>query len=110
MRTPARATLAFAFALKVFAQGHKKALDRDYSLLRENENWSFLADSASRNDFWDPIKYVPLGTHGSYVSLGGEVRESFEQVGNDNWGRQNFTNAFFMPLFNCTNARNQLLK
>jgi hypothetical protein len=100
MRTAARATLCLAAALKLFAQAaNTTAPDREYSLLRENEDWSFLSDSANRDDFWDPIKYIPLGSNGSYVSLGGEVREVFEHVGNDNWGKQNYTNAFFLQRY-----------
>ncbi len=34
--------------------------DRNYKLLREDENWTFLRDRALRQDFWDPIKYIPL--------------------------------------------------
>src|ERR1700722_13946720 len=104
MKTAARVTLCLAAVLKLFAQADTNpdttadttAPDRGYSLLRENEDWSFLSNSANRDDFWDPIKYIPLGTNGSYVSLGGEVRECFEQVGNDNWGKQNYTNTFFL--------------
>jgi hypothetical protein len=99
MRTSARGTLCLAATLKLFAQADTAAPDRQYSLLRENEDWSFLADSANRDDFWDPIKWIPLGTNGSYVSLGGEVREAFEQVGNDNWGKQDYTNTFFLQRY-----------
>jgi hypothetical protein len=103
MRTAARITLGLVAALKLFAQAATNAgttaPDRDYSLLRENEDWKFLSDSANRDDFLDPIKYIPLGTNGSYVSLGGEVRETFEQVENDNWGKQNYTNTFFLQRY-----------
>ena len=75
------------------------AASRSYNLLRENDDWSFLSDPANRDDFWDPLKYIPLGSNGSYVSLGGEVREAFEQVGNDNWGKQNYTNTFFLQRY-----------
>jgi hypothetical protein len=34
--------------------------DRSYRLLREDEDWSFLADPKLRQDFWDPIKYIRL--------------------------------------------------
>ena len=34
--------------------------DRSYKLLREDEDWSFLRDPSLRQDFWDPIKYIPL--------------------------------------------------
>jgi hypothetical protein len=99
MRKAVQATLCLAAALKLFAQADTRAPDREYSLRRENEDWSFLSNSANRDDFWDPIKYVPLGTNGSYVSLGGEVREAFEQVGNDNWGKQNYTNTFLLQRY-----------
>jgi hypothetical protein len=99
MRTAARATICLATALKVFAQADTIAPDRQYSLLRENEDWSFLSNSSNRDDFWDPLKYIPLGTNGSYVSLGAEVREVFQQVGNDNWGKQNYTNTFFLQRY-----------
>jgi hypothetical protein len=85
--------------MKLFAQADTTAPDRIYSLLRENEDWGFLSDPAKRDDFWDPIKYIPLGSSGSYVSLGGEVREAFEQVGNDNWGKQKYTNTFFLQRY-----------
>jgi len=66
-----------------------------YSLLRENEDWSFLKDTSLRQDIWDPLKYVRLGPDDWYLTMGGEVREVFEQVGNDNWGKQRYTNTFF---------------
>ena len=53
---------------------------RTYSLLRENEDWSWLANPALREDYLDPIKYLPLGRNGWYVTLGGEIREVLEQV------------------------------
>jgi hypothetical protein len=70
--------------------------DRNYSLLREDEDWSFLKDPALREDFWDPIKYIPLRSRASdwYLTIGGEAREVWEQIGNDNWGQQPFWNAY----------------
>jgi hypothetical protein len=72
---------------------------RTYSLLRESEDWSFLRDPGLREDVWDPIKYIPLWRNEWYVTIGGEVREVFEQVGNDNWGKQRYTNAFFLERY-----------
>ena len=72
---------------------------RTYSLLREDENWSFLKDPSLRQDFWDPIKYIPLGPEGWFLTIGGEAREAFEQVGNDNWGKQPYTNTFFLERY-----------
>jgi Alginate export len=69
---------------------------RVYHLLREDEDWSFLADPAERQEFWDPIKYIRLrsGRNDWFVSIGGEAREVWEQIGNDNWGQQPFMNAY----------------
>ena len=72
---------------------------RGYSLLRENEDWSFLKDPTLRLDFWDPIKYIPLRKEGWYLTVGGEIREVIEKVGNDNWGKQPYTNAFLLQRY-----------
>jgi hypothetical protein len=70
--------------------------DRNYSLLREDEDWSFLRNPALREDFWDPIKYIPLrsGAEDWYFTIGGEAREVWEQIGNDNWGQAPYMNAY----------------
>ena len=72
---------------------------RTYSLLRENEDWSWLANPALREDYADPIKYLPLGRNGWYVTLGGEIREVLEQVVNDNFGKQGYTNRFLLQRY-----------
>ena len=71
--------------------------DRSYKLLREDEDWSFLRDQSLREDIWDPIKYIPLrsGAADWYMTIGGEAREVWEQVGNDNWGQSPFWNGYF---------------
>jgi hypothetical protein len=73
-------------------------VDRNYKLLREDEDWSFLRDPNLREDFWDPIKYIPLrtGVGGWYLTISGEAREVWEQTGNNNWGQQPFWNSFFL--------------
>jgi len=69
--------------------------DRNYKLLREDEDWSFLRDAAVREDFWDPIKYIPLRSGEDwYMSIGGEAREVWEQIGNDNWGLSPIMNGY----------------
>jgi hypothetical protein len=70
---------------------------RIYHLLREDDDWSFLADPEVRQDFWDRIKYIPprSGRNGWFLSTGGEAREIWEQIGNDNWGQQPFMNGYF---------------
>src|SRR5580658_2731154 len=70
---------------------------RIYHLLREEDDWSFLADPTQRQEFWDPIKYIRLrsGRNDWFLSMGGEAREVWEQIGNDNWGQQPFMNGYF---------------
>ncbi len=75
---------------------------RAYSLLREDEDWSFLADKKLHDDVWDPIKYVPLrNAREWYLTAGGEAREVSEQIGNDNWGQSPVMNGYlnqrYMP-------------
>jgi hypothetical protein len=70
--------------------------DRSIHLLREDEDWSFLADPALRQDFWDPIKYIRLraGRNDWFLTMSGEAREVWEQIGNDNWGQAPFMNGY----------------
>jgi hypothetical protein len=58
-----------------------------YALLRQDNDYSYLRDDSCRNDFWDPVKYVPLNSNGdSYLTIGGEVREWYEGFHNANYG------------------------
>lgn len=87
------------------------APDRIYKLLREDEDWSFLANPANRQDFWDPIKYIPLRKSADdwYMTMGGEAREVWEQIGNDNWGQSPYWNGYlnerYMPYFDLHYGR-----
>ena len=85
----------FAVWFVVASSAHAQSVPA-YSLLRENEDWSFLRDTSLRQDIWDPLKYIRLGSDDWYLTIGGEVREVFEQAGNDNWGKQRYTNAFLL--------------
>jgi hypothetical protein len=78
-------------------QTNPPAPDRSYKLLSEDEDWSFLRDPNLREDFWDPIKYITLrgGREDWYLTIGGEAREVWEQIGNDNWGQQPYMNGYF---------------
>src|SRR5436190_6913099 len=64
-----------------------------FRLLREEEDWSYLADPQLRGHDWaDPLKYVPLrgARKNWYATIGGEVREWFEQYRNEHWGELNY--------------------
>ena len=68
---------------------------RSYQLLREDEDWSFLRDRSLQRDFWDRVKFVPLRNGGEwYMTISGEAREVWEQIGNDNWGQQPYMNGY----------------
>jgi hypothetical protein len=102
MRTFAILMVMF-FASPLFLQGQSippaesPPSVRIYHLLREDDDWSFLADPTQRQEFWDPIKYIRLrpGRNDWFLSMGGEAREVWEQIGNDNWGQQPFMNGYF---------------
>jgi len=51
------------------------------------EAYRYLKDPSRRTDFWDPIKYIPLDDAGTiYLSFGGETRQHYENIQNENWG------------------------
>src|SRR5215813_11741936 len=91
-------TVCAAFALAAAIQAQTEPV-RTYTLLREDEDWSFLKDPSLRQDPWDRLKYIPLGREGWFLTIGGEAREAFERVGNDNWGKQPYTNTFFLERY-----------
>ncbi len=44
-----------------------------YQVLRQNEDWSFLASYEGEGDRFDSIKYIPLSENGkTWLSLGGQ--------------------------------------
>jgi hypothetical protein len=47
---------------------------RAYKTNIADEDWSFLADKTLRQDWLDPVKYVPLWGNHSYLTFGGEAR------------------------------------
>jgi Alginate export len=106
---PIRLLLAFALLMAVprlVAQScspdQTSEADGNYQLLRQDEDWSFLQDPALRQDFWDPIKYIPLGSDTSgcwFMTIGGEAREVWEQIGNDNWGEDPYMNGYLLERY-----------
>lgn len=53
-----------------------------YRPLRYDEDWSFLKNGSDRNDFWDRLKYIPLGSDEFYLTLAGDLREQYELYDN----------------------------
>ncbi len=53
-----------------------------------DENWSFLRNPANRTDLWDPLKYIPLDSSGTYyLTFWFEDRSEFEWFQNEMWGQ-----------------------
>src|SRR5213594_808723 len=59
-----------------------------YTLLRFNEDYTYLADPRNRTDPFDPVKYIPLDPDDpkTYLSFGGELLEQFEHFTNPGVG------------------------
>ena len=60
-----------------------------FKILRSEEDWSVLKDipKSQHTDPFDSIKYIPLNDTGSvYLSFGGETRQHYESIRNENWG------------------------
>ncbi len=79
--------LAAAFAMAAIgsaavAQENAAAFERPrYQTLRQNEDWSALADhdTSQTGDFFDPVKHIALSEDGDiWISFGGQVRTRFE--------------------------------
>jgi hypothetical protein len=75
--------LALATVMLVAACSHLPAADGGppserpaYHVLRQNEDWSFLADGVPQEaDFFDPIKHVSLNADAPiWMSFGGQLR------------------------------------
>lgn len=45
-----------------------------------------MQDPSQRTDVWDPLKFIPLGPDGWYMTLAGEGRPFYELYHNYNWG------------------------
>lgn len=59
----------------------------DYSIERWDEDYSYLKNPASRSDFFDPLKYVPLDKSGdSYLTFAGQARERYDYFQNTQFG------------------------
>jgi hypothetical protein len=58
-----------------------------YSIVRWDEDYSYLSDPAKRTDFFDPVKYIPIGSSpDAYISFGGQVRDRFDYFNNNEFG------------------------
>ncbi len=59
-----------------------------FNASRYKEDYGFLKDPARRTEPFDRLKYIPVNEAGDwYLTLGGEIRQHFEFIDNNNWGR-----------------------
>ena len=71
-----------------------------YKLLRYDEDYSYLKDPDRRTDFWDPIKYIPIGDReGWYVSFGAQLRPWFQFYNNFDFGTTPGPNAYLTQRY-----------
>ncbi len=58
-----------------------------YTVVRWNEDYTYLRDPDKHDDFFDPIKYIPLDKAGDiYLTLGGDLRERYELFNHNSFG------------------------
>ena len=67
----------------------------EYTVLRYDEDYSYLENPVNRIELLDSIKYIPLfgGGPDCYLSFGGELREQYEFIQNDNSGLCSVNNS-----------------
>ncbi|MHC4514759.1 MAG: alginate export family protein [Planctomycetota bacterium] len=73
----------------VQAQGGQDFQRPKFQFLRQNEDWSGLADvdPSQTDDFWDAYKYMALNEDGSiWASVGGSLRLRYEAWNDFNFG------------------------
>jgi hypothetical protein len=85
-------------AEEVATTGENPSAPPAYKILRFTENYSVLSDVTERNDWFDPIKYMPLRTNEPnwYLTLGGELRERFEGNHDANFGIGTRDDSYWM--------------
>ena len=72
------------FSSSAWAENERPSFNQS----RYKEDFQFLRDPSKRTEFFDPLKYIPLNNSESiYLTLGGETRQHFEFISNNNWGK-----------------------
>src|SRR5260370_40027850 len=69
-----------------------------YKLLRFDEDYSCLTNAANRADWFDRVKYVPIRANDPYwyLTFGGELRERFESVHDDNFAIRSGPDSYWL--------------
>jgi len=69
-----------------------------YTPLVWDETWGYLSDPSRVIDWSDGWKYLQLAG-GSYVSIGGQVRERGEYADHPGWGAQGLDNGYLLQRY-----------
>jgi len=91
MKSIVRTILLGALVLptaKAQAGDPSSGLPPAYTVLRYDEDYSYLHNPSARTDFFDPIKYIPLGRAPDwYLTFAGQVRDRYEYFENYQFGK-----------------------
>jgi len=69
------------------------------TITRYDEHYDRLADPAARDDHWtEPLKYIPLGNRGAYLTTGIELRARNENYHANLWGDADAPNDSYLWL------------
>jgi len=89
-RTFIRVAIALVLAMYVlsFASFNEDSCNRpEITMLRYDEDYSFLRNPECRSEIWDPLKYIVLNKNlPVYLTLGINIRERFEFFNTFDWG------------------------
>src|SRR5712664_3396319 len=73
--------------VSLFAQSVCPDIPPPYGLLRQDQDYRYLSNPACGQEYWDRLKYVPLGSNEDrFLTFGGEIREWYEGFRNASWG------------------------
>lgn len=79
------------------AESGTKPAPTPFKTIRYQEDYSHLKDSKQQQDFWDGLKYIELPfLENSYFSLGGELRERYQNLHGYEFGLQKFKNDDYL--------------
>jgi Alginate export len=91
------AFLGLAITLHAYAESGTKAASTSFKTLRYQEDYSYLKDPKQRVDFWDDLKYIEFPyLENSHLSLGGELRERYQNLHGYEFGLAEFKNDDYL--------------
>ena len=101
MRSPFAMTAIWFLPMLAYCQidNSDPAVPVGPTVFSENEDWSWLANPALREDYSIRSSIFRSAGMAGTSPLGGEIGEVSEQVVNDNFGKQGYTNRFLLQRY-----------